>query len=189
MITSFLQQQQQQQQYNTYNVCLAPSGFGSAPRQMNTGASSLNRMECWFCSENRHMNADCPMRMDYLNIEKIVMVQGRALLPDRGKFPIDIKYPLPKNWIDKYYLQQEKNVSQYVLITGSPTPGLLNVTGSLAMLLQEKQDLEHKLYELGSQNVNTTLGPQTKSRGYKVDEAGRELPTEEERKQGFLSIQ
>ncbi len=76
-------------------------------------------------------------------------------------------------------------MSQNVLITGSLTPGLLNVTGSLAMLLQEKQDLEHELYKLRSQNVNTTPGPQTRSRGYKVDEAGRELPIEEERKQGF----
>ncbi|SJL10434.1 uncharacterized protein ARMOST_13820 [Armillaria ostoyae] len=57
-------------------------------------------------------------------------------------------------------------MSQNVLITGSSTSGLLNVTGSLAALLQEKQDLERKL-------------------GYDTDETGRELPTEEERKQGF----
>ncbi len=113
-ITSFLQQQQQQmqaQQYNPYNAPLAPSGFGSTPRQMNAGASLLSRMECWFCSKNRHMNADCPTRMDYLNTGKIVMVQGRAHLPDGGKFPVDIKDPLPKNLIDKYYLRQEKNMS------------------------------------------------------------------------------
>ncbi len=77
-IMSFLQQQQQQQmqaqQYNQYNACPAPSGFGSAPRQMNAGASPLSRMECWFCGENGHMNADCLMRMDYLNTGKIVMV-------------------------------------------------------------------------------------------------------------------
>ncbi len=106
MITSFLQQQQQQmqvQQYNPYNAQLAPSGFGSAPRQMNTGASPLSRMECWFCSESGHMNADCPTRMDYLNTEKIVMVRGRARLPDGGEFPADIKDPLPKNRINEYY--------------------------------------------------------------------------------------
>ncbi len=105
-------------------------------------------------------------------------------LPDGGEFPADIKDHLPKNWIDKYYSQQEKNMSQNVLITGSPTPGLLNVTGSLAMLLQEKQDLEHELYELRLQNVNMTLGPQMRTRGYKIDEASRELTTEEKRKQG-----
>ncbi len=106
-------------------------------------------------------------------------------LPDGGKFPADIKDPLSKNRIDEYYSQQEKNMSQNVLITGSPTPGLLNVTGSLAMLLQEKQDLERELYELRLQNVNMTLGLRMRSRGYKIDEAGRELPTEEKRKQGF----
>lgn len=184
-IMNFLQQQMQAQQYNPYNTYLAPSGFSSVPRQVSAGASSLSRMECWFCGENRHMNADCPTRMDYLNTGKIVMVQERACLPDGGEFPADIKDPLPKNWIDKYYSQQEKNMSQNVLITGSLTPGLLNVTGLLAMLLQEKQDLEHELYKLRSQNVNTMLGPQTRSRRYKVDEASRELPTEEERKQGF----
>ncbi len=63
-------------------------------------------------------------------------------------------------------------MSQNVSISGSPTPGLLNVTGSLATLLQEKQDLERELYELRSQNVNTTLGLWMRSRGYEVDEAG-----------------
>ncbi|KAK0435981.1 hypothetical protein EV421DRAFT_1739846 [Armillaria borealis] len=71
------------------------------------------------------------------------------------------------------------------VITGSSTPGLLNVTGSLAMLLQEKQDLECELYELRAQNVNAVPGPRTRSRGYDTDEASRELPTDEERKQGF----
>ncbi|PBK97949.1 hypothetical protein ARMGADRAFT_1027332 [Armillaria gallica] len=53
MITSFLQQQQQQiqaQQYNPYNTHPAQPGFSSAPRQMNAGASLLNRLECWFYS-------------------------------------------------------------------------------------------------------------------------------------------
>ncbi|SJL06985.1 uncharacterized protein ARMOST_10327 [Armillaria ostoyae] len=187
-ITSFLQQQQQQmqsQQYNSYNARPAPSGFGSAPRQMNSGASSLNRFDCWFCGESGHLNAECPTRMDYLNTGKIVMVKGRARLLDGGEFPADIRDPLPKNRIDEYYVRQEKNVSQNVLITGSSTPGLLNVTGSLAALLQEKQDLECELYELRAQNVNAAPGPRTRSRGYDTDEAGRELPTEEERKQGF----
>ncbi|PBK94572.1 hypothetical protein ARMGADRAFT_1028985 [Armillaria gallica] len=61
MIMSFLQQQQQQiqaQQYNPYNMHPAQLGFSSAPRQMNAGESLLNRLECWFCGENRHMNAD-----------------------------------------------------------------------------------------------------------------------------------
>ncbi|PBK58768.1 hypothetical protein ARMSODRAFT_983558, partial [Armillaria solidipes] len=84
-ITSFLQQQQQQmqsQQYNSYNARPALSGFGGAPRQMNSGASSLNRFDCWFCGESGHLNAECPTRMDYLNTGKIVMVKGRARLPD-----------------------------------------------------------------------------------------------------------
>ncbi|SJL11274.1 uncharacterized protein ARMOST_14677 [Armillaria ostoyae] len=51
------------------------------------------------------------------------------------------------------------------------------------MLLQEKQDLEHKVYELRSQNVNAAPGPRMRSREYNTDKAGRELPTEEERKQ------
>ncbi|SJL03035.1 uncharacterized protein ARMOST_06380 [Armillaria ostoyae] len=168
-IMNFLQQQQQQmqaQQYNQYNARPAPSGFGSVPRQMNSGASSLNRFDCWFCGESGHLNVECPTRMDYLNTGKIVMVKGRAHLPDGGEFPMDIRDPLPKNQIDEYYARQEKNVSQNVLITGSSTPGLLNVMGSLAALLQEKQDLECEL-------------------GYDTDETGRELPTEEERKQGF----
>ncbi|PBK71698.1 hypothetical protein ARMSODRAFT_973299 [Armillaria solidipes] len=122
-ITSFLQQQQQQmqaQQYNPYNAHPAPSGFGGVPRPINSGASLLNWLDCWFCGESGHLNAECLMRMDYLNTGKIVM---------------------------------------NVLITGSSAPGLLNVTGSLATLLQEKQDLEY--------------------------ETSRELPIEEERKQGF----
>ncbi|SJK98943.1 uncharacterized protein ARMOST_02221 [Armillaria ostoyae] len=187
-ITSFLQQQQQQmqsQQYNSYNTRPASSGFGGAPRQMNSGASSLNRFDCWFCGESGHLNAECLTRMDYLNTGKIVMVKGRARLPDGGEFPADIRDPLPKNRIDEYYMRQEKNVSQNVLITGSSTPGLLNVTGSLAALLQEKQDLERELYELRAQNVNVAPGPRTRSRGYDTDETGREPPTEEERKQGF----
>ncbi|SJL18916.1 uncharacterized protein ARMOST_22518 [Armillaria ostoyae] len=187
-ITNFLQQQQQQmqaQQYNQYNARPAPSGFGSAPRQMNSGASSLNRFDCWFCGESGHLNAECLTRMDYLNTGKIVMVKGRARLPDGGEFPADIRDPLPKNRIDEYYARQEKNMSQNVLITGLLTPGLLNVMGSLAVLLQEKQDLEHELYELRAQNVNAAPGPRTRSRGYDTDETGRELPTEEERKQGF----
>ncbi len=49
------------------------------------------------------MNAECPTRMHYLNTGKIVMVRGRARLPDGGKFLVDIKDPLPKNRIDEYY--------------------------------------------------------------------------------------
>ncbi|PBK87892.1 hypothetical protein ARMGADRAFT_1047540 [Armillaria gallica] len=92
MIRSFLQQQQQQiqaQQYNPYNMHMAQPGFSSAPRQMNTGASLLSRLECWFCEENRHMNADCPTRIDYLNVGKIVMVQGK-LLQELGVHDIQI---------------------------------------------------------------------------------------------------
>ncbi|KAK0435980.1 hypothetical protein EV421DRAFT_1908262 [Armillaria borealis] len=105
-ITNFLQQQQQQmqaQQYNQYNARPAPSGFSSAPRQMNSGASSLNRFDCRFCGESGHLNAECPIRMDYLNTGKIVMVKGRACLPDGGEFPADIRDPLSKNRIDEFY--------------------------------------------------------------------------------------